>query len=174
MSNELKAQARKTLIAQTSEALYGKLLAGKLMGTSKEVAIEILEERKAKGKFNGDLSKVTDKKASPAKNEKPAEKPAEKPVEGKAKAPATKKEAKPKAEKEPKQYADFPNFKPKFKAGQKVKFTPFRETKSIKGVVLSSYPYQPKKSDQFREDVRIKAGDKTYVKKGEDVEIIED
>lgn len=55
----VKEQARKSLVSQTSEQLFNKLKNDKLMGTSKEVAIEILAERKEKGKWDGDLTPYT-------------------------------------------------------------------------------------------------------------------
>ena len=65
----------------------------------------------------------------------------------------------------------FPDFKLKFKKDQEVKFTPFRETKQLKGVIVSSFPYKPK-SGEVREDVRIRVGTKTYIKKGSEVEVV--
>ena len=65
----------------------------------------------------------------------------------------------------------FPDWEPRFKKGQKVKFTPFRENKELTGEILSSYPYKPKKGE-LREDVRIKAGEKIYVKNGNEIKLV--
>lgn len=55
MSTELKEKTRKALVAQTSEVLVKKLMNDQLMGISKEIAIEILESRKEKGSFKGEI-----------------------------------------------------------------------------------------------------------------------
>jgi hypothetical protein len=157
----LKEVTRKTLISQTSDQLFKKLQDGKLFGVSKVVVIDILTERKEKGKFDGDLSvwatlkvKSTEKVSKEEKIEK---------KENVAKEPKEKKEKGPSA-----MAAKFPDFKLKFKKDQEVKFTPWREEKELTGVVISSYPWAPK-SGEVREDVRIRVGDKVYIKKGTEV-----
>ena len=69
----LKEQTRKQLVSQTSEAIFNKLKKGSLLGISKTVGIEILTERKAKGKFDGDLSEFEEGKET-KKEEKSAPK----------------------------------------------------------------------------------------------------
>jgi hypothetical protein len=153
MSSQLKETTKKALTAQTSDQLYKKLQDGKLFGVSKEAGLEILIERKAKGKFEGDLSKFTGVKAEKAE-----------------KAPKVAKEKVAKEKGPSKASQKFPNFKLKFKKDQEVSFTPFRETKALNGKVISSYPWQPKKGE-VREDVRIRVGDKVYTKKGSEVKL---
>lgn len=160
--SQLKETTRKTLISQTSDQLHKKLQEGKLFGVSKEVAIEILTDRKAKGKFDGDISafangngkaEVKEEKATTEKKEKVAKAP----KEVKEKGPS-------------KMAQKHPDFKLKFKKDQEVKFTPFRTTKELTGTVISSYPWKPKNGD-VREDVRIRVGDKVYIKKGTEVKL---
>lgn len=155
--SQLKETTKKALIAQTSDQLYKKLQDGKLFGVSKEAALEILADRKAKGKFEGDLSKFNGGKAEKVEKAEKAPKAAKAPKEAKEKGPS-------------KASQKFPNFKLKFKKDQEVKFTPFRETKELTGKVISSYPWQPKKGE-VREDVRIRVGDKVYTKKGSEVKL---
>ena len=153
---QIEESTKKTLVAQTSDQLYKKLQEGKLFGVSKKVAIEILTSRKEKGKFDGDLSAFANGngKVEAVKSEKK-----EKVV----------KVAKEKKEKGPSKLAQkHPDFKLKFKKDEEVKFTPFRTTKELTGTVISSYPWSPKKGE-VREDVRIRVGDKTYIKKGTEV-----
>jgi hypothetical protein len=161
----LKETTRKALVSQTSEQLYKKLTDGKLFGTSIEMAVEILTERKAKGKFDGDLSKFSNGKSSDVKVEKTEKVPVEK------KGPKVKEEKVVKEKKSSKLSLAYPDFKLKFKKGQEVKFTPFRSEKELKGVVVGSYPWAPKKGE-VREDVRIRVGDKTYVKKGSEITLV--
>lgn len=162
--SQLKETTHKTLVAQASDQLVSKLKGGKLFGVSKEVAIEILTERKEKGKFDGDIDAIIKGSIGGAAEEKGEGK---KKAEGeKAAAPKEKKEKGPS-----KASQKFPDFKLKFKKDQEVEFTPFRTNKKVKGTVISSYPWQPKKGE-VREDVRVRVGDKVYVKKGSEVTII--
>lgn len=165
--NTLKETTRKTLIAQTSDQLYNKLVGGKLMGMSKDIALEILTERKGKGKFDKDLSGLGGEKVAATEVK----------VEG-AKAPKVKKEKvkkEPKVKKEKvasKRSVEFSDFKAKFKKDQEVKFTPFRQKKEVKGTVVSSYPVGRKKGDSYVEAVKIRVGDTLYEKNAASLELV--
>lgn len=163
MTTKLQETTKKTLSKQTSEQLFSKLKGGKLFGSSQEIALEILKERKEKGKFDGDLSEFEGKGAGGGAKEsaKKADKTEKKAEAGKE--AATKRVSK--------LAEQFPDWEPRFKKGQKVKFTPFRENKELTGEILSSYPYKPKKGE-LREDVRIKVGEDIYVKNGNDVKLV--
>lgn len=158
--SDVKAEARKKLVAQTSDQLFGKLQNGKLFGTSKSVAVEILSERKEKGKFDGDLT--------PYKNGN---------GNGEAKTAATKgtkvkKEKVAKVAKEKKPSASQkknPDWKAKFKAGDKVKFMPFRGKKELEGVVISSYLVDRKGGKESKEAVRIRVDADVYEKNADAV-----
>lgn len=157
MTNILKEATRKALVNQTSEQLFKKLTDSKLFGVSKEIAITILSERKAKGKFNGDLSAFkTDLKKEA--------------IEKKVKEEDTK-EQKKTVEHVSKLTQRFPGFELTFKKGQKVKFTPFRTITKLEGVITGSHAHKPK-NGALREDVHIKVGNKKYIKKGSEVTVI--
>ena len=154
MSNTsiVEATTRKTLVAQTSEQLYKKLQDGKLFGISKRIAVEILGARKEKGKFEGDLKVFTNGHAEK--------------VEKKEKEVKVVKEPKEKKGKALKISQKFPDFKLKFVKGDEVEFTPYRSDKKLKGVVVSSHPWKPKSMDVY-ENVIVRHGEKTYLKKAE-------
>ena len=161
---DLRATTRKQLVNQTSEQLYSKLKNEKLMGLSKEIAIEILTERKEKGKFDEDLSIFQNgKKVEKVKIEKVIEEKTEK-MEN-TKIEKTEKIEKVKVERIPsKLVSAFPDFNLEFKKGDKVKFTPFRSDIEVTGEVILSYPWKAKLGE-VREDLRIKTSEKVYVKK---------
>lgn len=153
----LKQSTRKTLIAQTSDQLYNKLSGEKLMGLSKEIALEILTERKQKGKFDKDISHFFDKKQHvEEKNEQ-----------------VVKKENVKKEKSVSKKLIKFPNFKAKFKKGQNVQFIPFRDKKLVKGEVISSYPVERKRGEEYIEAVKIRVGNNIYEKNATALELVE-
>lgn len=173
MSSEKKQIARKSLISQTSEALYNKLLNGKLLGISFEVGLEILEERKAKGKDVGDLSKIkkqgesADKKTESKQTTKKVEKPVKETVV---------KEKKEKVVKEPKEKKWTVNGKT-YHHGQKVKMEAASNSelkgKTITGEIVSAFEDKTEdKATVLR--IKTKDGKTMLTKKLDKVEFVKD
>jgi len=171
MDIELKKKTRKAITTQTSEVIFKKLNEDKFFGISKEVAIEVLKERAAKGTFKGDLSKF--EKEVKTVSEKLGKKPSTKVVA--AKEEKESKEPKVKGEKKEKSETsslankdDYPDFKYKFKITDKVEFTPFRQETPLKGKVVKVNLNKLK--DEVVEYVIIRTEDgKNFAKRADSV-----
>ena len=172
MDLELKKKTRKAVVNQTSEQIYKKLEDGKFFGLSKEVAVDVLKERIAKGTFKGDLSKF--EKEVKTVNEKLGKKPSIKVVTA-AKDEKEPKEPKVKGEKKEKSETsslankdDYPDFKYKFKVNDKAEFTPFRQETVLKGKVVKVNLNKLK--DEVVEYVIIRTEDgKNFAKRADSV-----
>ena len=166
---DVKEVTRKTLSKQTSEQLLGKLEKGTLMGTSKVVAIEILEKRGVGvGQFKDDED--GEPKAKTATKVKATEKPA---AGNEVKKPAEKGEPKAKAEKKPREGGksyEQSTENPKLKAGMMVKFIQRGTEETVKAKIISFYKWTSKK-DVTKEAASMKHDGVKYVKNVADLDL---
>lgn len=160
-------QARKTLVSQTSEQLFNKLKNEKLMGASKEAAIEILVERKGKGKFDGDLTPYLKAKTK----EVPKVEKAPKVKAEKVKVEKVKKAPKEKKEKEVKSWKINGET---YTHGDKVKLEAAGNSslkgKKVTGVIVSAFEDSKDKATVLR--IKTSEGNVMLTKKLDKVEFI--